>query len=67
MMDRYPVIIYVGSAILGKVGAEMIMTDHFVAAWLQPTPLMVHGVEIFCALGVILVPLVWRKKNGAAK
>ena len=67
LMDRYSVIIYVGSAILGKVGAEMIMTDHFVEHWLQPTPLVVYGAEIFCAVGVILVPLVWRKRNGAVK
>ena len=27
LMDRYPVIIYIGAAILGRVGAEMIITD----------------------------------------
>ena len=30
-MDRYPILIYLGSAILGKVSAEMILTDAFVA------------------------------------
>ena len=27
LMDKYPVIIYIGAAILGKVGGEMIITD----------------------------------------
>jgi YjbE family integral membrane protein len=29
LMDKYPVIIYIGAAILGKVGGEMIITDPF--------------------------------------
>ena len=36
LMSRYPLIVFVGSAILGKVGGEMIMTDKFVAAKLLP-------------------------------
>ena len=41
MMDRYPVTIYVGAGILGRVGAEMILTDNFVtrrwhlATWVE--------------------------------
>ena len=30
LMDRYPAIIYVGTAILGKVGGGMIMTNRLV-------------------------------------
>ena len=29
LMDKYPVIIYIGAAILGKVGGEMMITDPF--------------------------------------
>lgn len=67
LMDRYKAILYVGSAILGQVGGKMILTDHFLEKWLQPTPLVVYGAEIFCAVGVIVVPLVWRKRNKAVK
>jgi YjbE family integral membrane protein len=61
LMDRYPVIIYVGSAILGKVGGDMIMTDRLVTEMFHPAPWLVHAVEGMLALGVILVALAWRK------
>ena len=66
LMDRYPVIIYVGSAILGKVGGDMIMTDPLVADRLRPEPWLVHAVEGLLALGVILVALAWRRRRPAA-
>ena len=37
LMDRYPIIIYFGAAILGRVAAEMIFTDPFVEGWLSPS------------------------------
>ena len=36
LMDRYPVIIVIGGAVLGRVGGQMIMTDPFVLRWLSP-------------------------------
>jgi predicted tellurium resistance membrane protein TerC len=61
LMDRYPVIIYVGAAILGKVGGDMIMTDRLTEEMFHPQPWLVHAVEGFLALGVILVALAWRR------
>jgi len=61
LMDRYPVIIYVGSAILGKVGGDMIMTDRLVMDNFQPMPWLIHAVEGMLAIGVILVALGWRR------
>ena len=61
LMDRYPVIIYVGAAILGKVGGDMIMTDRLVVETFHPAPWLGHAVEGMCTLGVILVPLAWRR------
>ncbi|MBF0396027.1 MAG: YjbE family putative metal transport protein [Desulfobacterales bacterium] len=37
MMDKYPIIIYIGAAILGKVGGEMIITDPTVENLLKPS------------------------------
>src|SRR6185369_3659834 len=37
LMDRYPAIIYLGAGILGKVGGELILTDHFVERTMHPT------------------------------
>jgi YjbE family integral membrane protein len=36
LMDRYPVILWVGAAVLGKVGGEMMITDPWVHGWLNP-------------------------------
>jgi YjbE family integral membrane protein len=36
LMARYQIIVFIGAAILGKVGGEMIMTDSFVASHLMP-------------------------------
>ncbi len=67
LMDRYPVIIYVGAATLGKVGGDMIMTDRLVAEFLHPAPWLVHAVEGVLALGVILVALAWQRRGPAPR
>lgn len=36
LMARYQIIVFIGAAILGKVGGEMILTDTFVAAHMVP-------------------------------
>ena len=65
LMDRYPVIIYCGAALLGKVGGEMIMTDRLVADHLQPAVWLIHAVEGMMAIGVILVALALRPRRKA--
>jgi YjbE family integral membrane protein len=61
LMDRYPIIVYLGSAILGRVAGEMVLSDPFVVRWLAPPPWLSYTVEAACALGVIVVGkfLVW--------
>jgi YjbE family integral membrane protein len=61
LMDRYPVIIYAGSAILGKVGGDMIMTDRLITETFHPASWLVHTVEGLLAVGVILAALAWRR------
>jgi YjbE family integral membrane protein len=36
LMDRYPIILWIGAALLGKVGGEMMATDPFIVELLQP-------------------------------
>ena len=52
LMDRFPVVIWIGAALLGKVGGEMIMGDPTVTGWLHPGKLMDYSFQAFCALGV---------------
>ncbi|KAF0145618.1 MAG: hypothetical protein FD156_899 [Nitrospirae bacterium] len=61
LMDKYPVIIYMGAAILGKVGGEMIITDPFTEGILHPGKLMIYSVELIFAVGVIAVGKLWMK------
>ncbi|HVT72712.1 MAG TPA: TerC family protein [Lacunisphaera sp.] len=63
LMDRFPVIIYLGSAILGKVGGEMIMTDRLVSESLHPSLWLVHVVEWSLAAAVVLVALAWQRRR----
>jgi len=53
LMDRYPIILYIGSAILGKVGGEMMITDPAVHGWLQPTKAVEYTVMAVFTVGVI--------------
>jgi len=63
LMDRYPAIIYIGAAILGRVGGEMIMTDAAVTQTLQPTVAWRYGVEAFCAGAVVLIGWLWSRQG----
>jgi YjbE family integral membrane protein len=59
LMDRYPVIIYIGAAILGKVGGEMIITDPVIDNLIAPTRLINYLVEGVFAFGVIIAGKLW--------
>lgn len=61
LMDKYPIIIYIGAAILGKVGGEMIITDPVVMNMLNPGKVVQYSVEIAFAIGVIAVGKLWMK------
>ena len=61
LMDKYPIIIYIGAAILGKVGGEMIITDAFTANILNPGKLFIYSTEAVFAVGVIVVGKLWMK------
>ncbi len=63
IMDRFPVTIYLGAAILGKVGGEMILTDPSVVRLLQPTSALRYGLEA----SVIVVLLVAGRRIAAAR
>ncbi len=65
LMDRYPVIVWIGAGILGKVGAEMILTDPFVGGRLHPTHVAIYATEVVMAVGVIVVGKVWSKRIAA--
>lgn len=61
LMDKYPIIIYIGAGILGKVGAEMILTDPAVISWVAPGGMLQHVTEGVFAIGVIVVGKAWAR------
>jgi len=66
-MDRYPVVIYIGAAILGRVGGEMMMTDPIVVRLYQPSKALQYSVEAFFVIAVIAVGILWVRQKKASR
>lgn len=66
LMDKYPAIVYLGSAILGRVGGEMMITDAFVARHIHPAVAVRYAVETALAIGVVLVGRIWSRQTARA-
>ena len=63
LMDRYPIIITLGSAILGKVAGEMIITDPWIHKTFHPAHWMDYAMQAIFAVGVVVVgKLLLRRK-----
>jgi YjbE family integral membrane protein len=52
LMDKYPIILWGGAAILGKVGGEMMITDPWVHRLLSPPKWVEYAVMVFFVLFV---------------
>jgi len=64
MMDRHPVILWAGAAILGKVGGEMMITDPWVHGLLNPPKWVVYAVmALFVILVCALSKLIVRRRR----
>jgi predicted tellurium resistance membrane protein TerC len=67
LMSKYPVIVVLGAAILGKVGGEMMVTD----PWIQKTFAIPHWfvyvVEATFAIGVVVVGKLIMKRRKERK
>jgi predicted tellurium resistance membrane protein TerC len=64
LMDRYPIIVWIGAAILGKVAGEMVVTDKlFFPGPAVPDPWFVHGVGILTALLVVAIGWGQRRRS----
>jgi YjbE family integral membrane protein len=59
LMDKYPLIIYIGAAVLGQVGGEMMVTDPFVIELLNPSNILKYSVEAFFTIGVVVAGKLW--------
>ncbi|UJX39740.1 TerC family protein [Desulfovibrio sp. JY] len=66
LMDRFPIIIALGAAVLGKVAAEMILTDAWVASLARPGQTAVYAGEVVGAVGVVVVGRLWARRLARA-
>lgn len=55
LMGRYPLIVIFGAAVLGKVGAEMILTDPWVVARFHVPMPIEYAIQALTAVAVVLV------------
>jgi YjbE family integral membrane protein len=63
LMDKFPFIIYIGAALLGKIGGEMIITDPVVSRFMTPTQPVIYLIEVLFAAGVIIIGRYWLKRD----
>jgi YjbE family integral membrane protein len=61
LMDKYPFLVYIGAAVLGRVAGEMMITDPFVTRLIHPSKILQYSVEIFFTLGVLVAGKIWIK------
>jgi YjbE family integral membrane protein len=55
LMERFPVLVYVGVAILARVAADMILGDPFVESHWRPSTAVRYMVEAVLIVGVLVV------------
>ncbi len=55
LLDRFPILIYLGSAILGRVGGDMMITDPWIKKLVEPSHAVEIGVQVFFAAAVLIV------------
>ena len=65
LMDQYPIIVLVGAAILGKVGAEMILTDPWMAQFVHLPAVAEYAIQAVGAVGVVLLGKAMRRQQQA--
>jgi YjbE family integral membrane protein len=63
LMDKYPIIIYAGAAVLGQVGGEMMVTDPFIIQILNPSNILKYSVEAFFTIGVVVAGKLWVRQK----
>ena len=65
LMDKYPIIITIGAAVLGKVAGEMVITDPWIHKTFLPSRATEIAVMIIFTVGVVVVgKLLLRRKAG---
>ncbi len=68
LMDRFPVIVLLGAAVLGRVAGEMIMSDPWMVRSVfhgHPARLLDYAVQLVLAVGVVVAAKMWVRRREA--
>jgi predicted tellurium resistance membrane protein TerC len=62
LLNRFPLIVWAGAALLGWIGAELICHDPYLFTWLQAHA---PGFEILCAAAgaVLVLAAAWTRQR----
>lgn len=66
VMDRFPIVVWIGAAILGRVGAEMIISDPVVHGALHPSHALEIAAQVAGALAVVALAKILVRRRLAA-
>jgi YjbE family integral membrane protein len=58
LMEKYPVILYIGVAVLGRVAGEMMITDPYIVKLFDPGKMTEYSVQAIFAAGVIAMGIL---------
>ena len=61
LMDKYPIIVYLGAMVLGKVAGEMLITDPYVQSFLHTGKVTQYIIEAAGAVLVVVIGKLWMR------
>jgi YjbE family integral membrane protein len=67
LMDKYPIIVTIGSLVLGKVAGEMIITDPWIHSTFHPSHAVEIAMEVIFAIGVVFIGKMLLKRKAAGE
>jgi predicted tellurium resistance membrane protein TerC len=65
LMDRYPIILWIGAAVLGKVGGQMMITDPWVHGLLNPPNWAEYASMAFFVLFIVVLAKILINRRDA--
>jgi YjbE family integral membrane protein len=66
LMEKYPMILYLGVAVLGRVAGDMIITDPYIHNLLNPSTATEYLVQVVGAVGVVGIGVLRERRRTAA-
>ena len=65
LMDRYPIIVTLGAAVLGRVAGDMIGSDAFIMKTFNPSTFTLYALQGIFTVGVIAIGKLWIRWKAA--